>query len=162
MKVYVYYIENDMYAFTINKQYKSDFEYQRNTKCFSICTLRMSENMYKAFMYKHRNHMLIEIPLSDETEDYFNVIGTQYEETMLDVGISDLDNEFSDIVKYLSNIPLKDKYMSAIHSVSVVSELKKIHSTNTLSPIEYEHRSKVNILRLFYKLFSSTFEHVNE
>lgn len=159
MKVYLYYLKNKLYAFTTNKVYKSDFEYQRNMECFTKRVETMDSALFQAFSYKEKNKMMIEIPLSDSTDEYFMIIGTQEEEIILDQTVSDMDKEFSDILKYLKQIPFKKKYKKAIKSLSVISELRKISPKLPESDEEeIENLYTINFLSLFYNLFKDTFE----
>lgn len=159
MKVYLYYLKNKLYAFTTNKVYKSDFEYQRNMECFTKRVETMDSTLFQAFSYKEKNKMMIEIPLSDSTDEYFMIIGTPEEEIKLDQTVSDMDKEFSDILKYLKQIPFKKKYKKAIKSLSVISELRKISPKLPESDEEeIENLYTINFLSLFYNLFKDTFE----
>lgn len=159
MKVYLYYINNDLYAFTTNKAYKSDFEFQRNMECFTKRVEHMDEPLFRALSYKEKDKMMIEIPLSDNTEEYFIIIGTQQEETILDQKVSEMDKEFSGILKYLKEIPFKKKYKKAINSLSIISELRKVSPKLPDSDeIQYENLYTINFLSLFYNLFKNTFE----
>lgn len=157
-KVYLFYLisTGELYAFTINKNYKDKFLSQRNPKCFKLKRMKMSTIQYKVFSNKYNLKMMEEIPLNSSLEDYLMIVSTREEEyKMMEEG-NRIDIIMETASKVLTNIEnIKPKYKKSIEYISNTTYLKsKNDGTKDLL-------SRINLLFLFSKLFRNTFV-VNE
>ena len=154
IKVYLFYLNEDksLYAFTINKEYKNKFSYQRNKKCFTMKKIYMDKYEFKSFSYKYKDYMLQEIPLNIGLDKYEMIVATNKEESGLMSEADALDNAMDCLHRDLvlqSNF--KTKYLTSLEYLTTTAYVSKGKNGDT------QLNSKINLLYLFMKLYKNTF-----
>ena len=98
-KVDLFYLKStkELYAYSTNKKLVSNFKKERNMKLFYHNREKMPEIAFKAFMSKHNNLMLVEIPLYDGNK-YYMMTGTPKEDFKLSRAAEYIDDTLSSVV----------------------------------------------------------------
>ena len=165
-KVYIFFLKhddgssiyniNELYAFTINKEYKNKFLYQRNKKCFFVKKVKMDETQYGAFSANYHDKMLWDYPINTSLNEYESIISTSCEDDILTSRSYEIDRKMDELFKELvlqSN--LKKKYTESIQYLCTTYILVKDKDNKK------ESISTFNLLFLFMEIFQNTFiEHV--
>lgn len=149
-KVYLYYINNKLYAWTIRKEDRDYFESQRNMKVFKRKKKVMEPIVFRGFMVKYKDQMILDIPLESNGNTYL-IRGTYAEDTKMSLQIDDILRELDYLDLYFQKVfskdVLPDKYQKAIQMLLSYQTTAK----------NKEKEFKVNSLSLFYDLFKYTF-----
>lgn len=149
--VYIYYLNDKIYAWTTRKNDKINFELQRNIKVFKRKKRILSPVVFHAFMQKYKRYQIIDIPVTSKGEN-FSIYGTYYEDEKLSEITEKLLSEFEQLeiffghLLYFKNIP--KKYKNAIEI------LMNYHNTDTKTKI---NEFCINSLSIFFNLFKNTF-----
>lgn len=154
IKVYLFYLKNDreLYAFTIDKEYRDRFLLQRNKDCFHMKKIKMPEIEFSAFSYKYSNKKLMDIPLSTSITEYTMILATSYEDDLLTEYANQIDHRMEALYRELilqSNI--KKKYSESLeYLLKTTLYIKQKDGTK-------DYISTINLLFLFSQLFKNTF-----
>lgn len=119
LKVYAYYLKElsndgyinlneDVYAFTIDKAIRDEFELERSMDLFYKKIFKMDQYEYEGFSYSNQNAMLFSNVLSDGTET-ISFVTTYFENDKLDENCRLLEDSIIKIQKRLEGFPLKKK-----------------------------------------------------
>ena len=154
VKIWMFFLKNERtpYAFTVSKEYKNRFLYERNPECFNVEKIEIDELEFSVFVSMHRSIMLSKMPLNTSITDYVNILMTPTEYEKLHHEASTMDSEIERIQSEFSKINLKKKYSDAIGYISNVKYMK--YEKNGRKTV----LSTVNLLLLFRILFKNTFE----
>ena len=85
MKVYLFYLKEDpreLYAFTLDKEYKNRFMSERNMNLFYMKKEHMEKNICMVFMNKNKSKQIVRDVLNDGKTDY-EILCTVEESTKL-------------------------------------------------------------------------------
>lgn len=149
--VYIYYLDNRLYAWTNQKKDKAMFEEQRNVDVFRRKKKTLSPIQFHVFMQKYKSYQIIEIPVSSKGKD-FSIFGTYYEDEELTSLSEHLLSEFEQLDIYFTSIFHNDllpgKYKNAVNT------LLDYCSINSKTKINEFH---IDSLSMFYTLFKHTF-----
>lgn len=154
IKVYLFYLRNDkeLYAYTIDKEYKERFLLQRNKDCFHVKKIKMDKIEFSTFSYKYNNRKLMDIPLSTSITEYTMILATAYEDDLLTEIGNQIDHKMEELYKELilqSNI--KKKYSESLeYLLKTTLFIKQKDGTK-------DYISTINLLFLFSQLFKNTF-----
>lgn len=110
VKVYLYYLKSDksLYAFTIDKSIKDEFELERCMKLYRKRTKEMNAPQFQAFSWSHNNEMLFCNTLSDGENDIS--FATTYSENFeLEKTCQNLEDKVVEILKKVNQFPLQKK-----------------------------------------------------
>lgn len=150
-KVYQFYLKSnkDFYAFTIDKNLKNKFLYQRNKDLFHVEKVHMNEYEFMVYQSKNNQYMLTEIPLNYDEKNYYMLVATYAEENILQYRSDQIDEEIGKIYRRLvMQTNLKKKYIDSIEYLSKVSYINEMH----------DNISTANLFALFMKEFKFTFK----
>lgn len=149
-KVYIYYIDNRLYAWTIRKEDRDFFESQRNMKVFIRKKKRMEPIVFRGFMVKYKDHQILEIPLESDGCTYL-IRGTYAEDTELSLKSDEILKTLDYLDLYFQKIIkrdiLPDKYEKSIRTLLSFQTIAK----------NKDREFRINSLSLFYNLFKFTF-----
>lgn len=149
LKVYIWKKDNIVYAFTINKKLKEDFDITRNKGYFnSIGYSEFSKEQFKSFQSKNYNKMIFLNPLYNGKK-YINVPTTYEEDNILTEKCETLSS-LRDKYNSHNNIFFKGRYQKVISDMLNISELTKINGN-------IENLYTINTFAIFTKLFSDSF-----
>ena len=119
MKVYVYYLNNELYAWTFDKEIGENFESQRCMKVFKKVILKMDDNKSSVFSYNFRVNQITYDNLFDGTND-IKIWCTIEESNQLSESVEYVYNTVSSIYMRADLYPLKEKYCNFIMSVTEI------------------------------------------
>ena len=110
MTVYYYYLkgDNELCAFTADKNLKDEFELERNMNLYHKRKKKMSEEHFKQFSYLYNDKMLFCNSLFDGKEDLYFAT-TYHENFVLEKSCQDLEDNITAIKRKLSEFPLDAK-----------------------------------------------------
>ena len=152
--VYMYFHDNGLYAFTIDKKFKRNFEKERDMKQFIRRKMYMNDILYSAFSSKYKTKMMTEIILSSPHGTH-KVTGTYEESGDLDYAVDIIDNmmiALNEEGRILSKYKLlKEEESSAFNLLS-----RSFVSEDTGRQIYTE--STINTFRLYYRLYGYLFD----
>ena len=149
IKVYQFYLNNELYAYTMTKEYKSMFLSQRNQKVFDVIVVEMDELELGAFMSRYPNKKLCKIVINETLNEYLTVIGTNEESFNVTDRADKIEEYISQTYKEIELIPLKKKYKKAINSISKIFFL-------TDAGGDRHYVSTINQLAIFTELAKKT------
>lgn len=152
--VYIFYINEKMYAWTTSKKKRDAFIKQRSKKAFKLKKKELDDITLRAFRSKYKSQELIEIPL-DSPDGDLEIIGTYSEDTNFSDYCEKITNDLDLSIYYFDNQcpvtdELPDDYLKAILALSDV--ITKIIRKGYTS--EYVRLDGVSI---FFKLHKNTF-----
>jgi hypothetical protein len=150
--VYCYFLKsdpNELYAFTINKEYKKLFEKQRCMKKFIYGKKVMNDLIFRVFSNENSNKMIHEDVITDETENFTILLtvkeSDEYSESV--AYIADFLSFLQNQLKYeRDNFVIYDKYLDFI---SEITDLLMYDRNN-------EGYLNINTFKLFSYLFRET------
>ena len=108
--VYYYYLkgDNDLFAFTADKNLKDEFELERNMNLYHKRKKKMTEEHFKQFSYLYNEKMLFCNNLFDGEEDLCFAT-TYHENFVLEKTCQELEDDIVSIKRKLSEFPLNAK-----------------------------------------------------
>ena len=148
MKVYLFYLKEDpreLYAFTLDKEYKNRFMSERNMNLFYMKKEHMEKNICMVFMNKNKSKQIVRDVLNDGKTDY-EILCTVEESTKLSESCEYIEFTCGAIKELIHNYSLKKKYLKSILALTDV--IKNQNTNPTL---------QINTFKLFYELFKNTF-----
>jgi len=152
-RIYQYYLDGVLYAYTDNKKYKKMFESTRNMKLFrkDVYEYNDKEDLDIAINGLPANYKLIEDVLTDGTAEAYTIICTIKESAQLD----DITTNLYNIRDYAYHVGVNyESYPSVIGNGSNEKYLKKI--SKLMKKLDMLN-AEVNTLKLFYNLNKKTF-----
>lgn len=150
MKVYLYQIcyDDALYAYTLNDEYASLFESQRDMSLFKKSVARMDKYEWMMFSNKHKSLMLIMDVLFDGETD-IDIACTISESDRLSSSSEYIDDTCTTVMTVSRNIPYNDTLLKSIMNLTRIITSKE----DTKSYL------RINTFKLFYHLFKFTFEY---
>lgn len=148
MKIYLFYLKEnpkELYAFTLDKEYKDRFMDERNMNLFYMKKEHIEKNICMVFTNKNKSKQIIKDVLNDGKKDYV-VMCTLEESVKLSESCEYIENTCRAIKELIHNYSLKKKYLKSILALTDV--IKNQNTNPTL---------KINSFKLFYELFKNTF-----
>jgi hypothetical protein len=139
--------QNNLYAWTLEKEKMKSFLSQRCKDCFIIKKKKLDSTLSAVFMNRNYNKKLVDIPLYNG-EKYVTIIGTYDEENQMQDAADNIFSQMTAIKQFLHMFPLKNKYMEVIDKLCTIS--KKDEESDT----EY---MQINLFDLFLFLHRGTF-----
>ncbi len=138
MKIYKIYKNNELYAWTAEKDFKDLFLLQRNQKIFTVKKVNYDESTAKdsieekLFMNKYSSKKLVKDVLSEDVNNFYDVVATIEETTTLDSTFAEIYDSLTTAKKLiLSNKDIiKDKYVQSM--LSIIEEIEKQSSDRTV------------------------------
>ena len=109
-KVDLFYLKStkELYAYSTNKKLVSNFKKERNMKLFYHNREKIPEIAFKAFMSKHNNLMLVELPLYDGNK-YYMITGTPKEDFKLSHTTTYKEYKQSSFTDYMNYVRFKNR-----------------------------------------------------
>ena len=164
-KYWIYYLNEEIYAYTDNKEYAKIFESNRNMKLFKKVKMEISKEGVNYLAKEFQEAVLVNMPIDiydKETHTWIksNIIVTNMEKiTILNVSIQ-IMNE--DLYKFcwFSPYPFNNKIIKALH----ILEYDKINSILTNSKLDQfsddyyddEINIKADMLGIFIHYYGRT------
>lgn len=149
-KVFLYYLDGKLYAWTIRKEDKEFFESQRNMKLFKRKKKILEPVVFRSFMSQYKDQQILDIPLESNGKTYL-IRGTYAEDTKMTLEIEDILKALEHLDLYFLKVFNKDllpeKYEKAV----------KVLLSYQSSVKNKEREFHVNSLSIFYDLFKFTF-----
>jgi hypothetical protein len=148
MKIYLFYLKEDpreLYAFTLDKEYRDRFMNERNMDLFYMKKERIEKNICMVFMSKNKSKQIIKDVLNDGEKDYV-IMCTMEESVKLSESCEYIENTCIAVRDLIHNYSLKKKYLKSI--IALTDVIKNQNSNPTL---------QINSFKLFYELFKHTF-----
>jgi len=154
MKIYKYYYDNSLYAYTDNKKYKDMFELVRNMKIFrkQIDVYDTKEELETELNGLPANNKLIMDVLTDGNNSSYEVVCTIIESARLD----DITSRLYDIETAAYHVGVNYKDYSLVYNSNNDEYLMKIRKL-LKKIIPKDTSPEVNTLKLFYTLNKKTF-----
>lgn len=143
MTVYYYYLkgDNELCAFTADKNLKDEFELERNMNLYHKRKKKMSEEHFKQFSYLYNDKMLFCNSLFDGKEDLYFAT-TYHENFVLEKSCQELEDRIAIIRRKLSEFPLDAK------TSKTLEELLMYYGDGVNESIY-----RFDTFKLFFKLF---------
>lgn len=155
VRVYCYFYENELYAWTTDKKIKKQFERERGVGKFQYKKIILCDDYYRIFINKNHQTMMIEIPLYDG-ESWLSIMSTSYESTVLDESQSLIYDEMNAILNwYLQEEHskyYKSRVIDTITNATLITRLSELNDRDQADEI-----IEINTFALFYYLFNNTF-----
>lgn len=156
-KVDLFYLKStkELYAYSTNEKLVSKFKKERNMKLFYHNREKIPEIAFKAFMSKHNNLMLVEIPLYDGNK-YYMMTGTPKEDFKLSRAAEYIDDTLSYIKSSLaSEVKFNEKYTKLIDDLTSVVLKKEVDC-------KYDLELELDTFELFMFIARDTFIECSE
>lgn len=144
MKVYIYYKDKSVYAYTNNKNLKNEFEQQRNLSMFQKKVINMNKEEYDKFHNNLYNNELLKISYTDCNDDYY-IISTNHEERLVMEFSDNIIKEIEDLTYEVEKCNLKNKYLKSFKYLLEIVEVRNKELTYL-----------INDMYLFTILFGDT------
>ena len=150
MKIYLYYLNDRLYAYTDDKSIHQSFCNQRGMSKIDIVKTKIKKKELKEFESFNNELKLYETNIHDGKE-YFNIITNIAEEIQVDNFINQLDDKMQSIMNNASRYNLIDTYKDTIKYLTDI--VVKEYVGDTIVPLY-----SVNMISIYIKLFGDTFE----
>lgn len=155
MKVYLIYLNNQLYAYTNDKKNYKKFKETRKKGIFNVNKVNMDEDRYEQFSFRNCENEIIEILLNDKSDDYI-ILGTVLEQSELENEIDVIHEEMREILSFFQSCNMKKKYMN------IINELTNIVDLIPREDYIYDAMSNINTLHLFYTLNKETLSNIED
>lgn len=144
-KVWLFYKDNSLYAFTADKHYSKNFKRMRNMNKFYVKKVKMTDEEFRGLLSKENKHQLFDNVLFDGKNDF--MIATTYEEDeKLNSVCDDINDNLLKMEKQLMKLPFSSNVRDVIGSL--ISFRKQFEKDVGFCYIS---------LDIFFNLFSDTF-----
>ena len=150
MKVYLYFLKSDVnnvYAYTLDKEFSKRFEKERNMDTFIKKKCQMNDYECMSFQAKNNFARLQPDNLSDGNDD-FSILMTTYESTALDESCTYILSTIDSLLPKIREYPLKNKYLKTIAEITSKIIMVEDNQKPTLQVLN------INTLKLFCHLFN--------
>lgn len=148
MKFYLFFLKKkpkELYAFTMDKSIKENFEFQRNMDLFLVEKVELDKYLGMVFMNKNKDKMIHKDILNDGEQDY-EIYATVFESTSLSESCEYINSTCQSIRDIIHQYSVKKKYLKSILFLTDVIKIE--NKVPTL---------KINTFKLFYEIFKETF-----
>ena len=149
MKLYLFYLNHELYAITNDKILRDSFISERNMEKFTMKKVSVkNDEEYQNFIKFYKNQWLDDFVYG--REEYIHMAATYKEDCDVEDEMSRITSELCEVTESLLNEPdirCRDdiKYLSDV-------TIKRQNSWNMISYLE----SKIDTLTIFIKLFKDT------
>ena len=153
IKIYCYYYENRLYAWTTDKKLKKQFELERGLEKFTYKKVELIDEYYRVFANKHNSSMIIAIPLYDGNR-WILVLSNAYESDILDSSQSQIYDDILTIRSCYKQYRqyYKESVVKTMNAATQITNHYENKQTNLMDEI-----LEINTFALFYYLFKDTF-----
>ena len=149
IKFYLIYYkkhQNNLYAWTLEKEKVNRFLTERCKDCFYIKKKKMDGTLSSVFMSQHPNLKLVDVPLFDGKE-YITIIGTNAEDNAMQDAADNIIYDIYGIKSFIHGLPFKDKYFSVIDKLCEISKKDD----------DGDEYMQLNLFDLFINIHKETF-----
>lgn len=151
--VYLFYLDNELYAYCTNKEYRDSFILERDMKQFKYRKVKMKDYDYYQFTREFGLKGLSNIPLNIDMERYVMVTGTEMECSLAGDRCDQIDTEIQTAAfNILHSEYLDDKDKEIIKNLSKTYDMVRENETELFAS------SRINQFKVYMELFGHLYD----